>query len=87
MYDLLSLSRTSAASAAEQEADSSHPGTSSRIQAHQCGPAPGQRSSSACTCELVQYVPAQRRLCMFAARHAAAVRESPDALELFCVLL
>jgi len=48
---------------------------------------PGQRSSSACTRELVQSVPAQTRPGTFAAQHAAAVRESPDAPELSCVLL
>jgi len=84
---ILSLSHTSAAIAAKQEADSFHPSTSSRIQAHQCGPMPGQRSSSACTRELVQSVPAQTRPGTFAAQHAAAVRESPDAPELSCALL
>ena len=87
IYYILSLSHTSAASAAKQEADSSHPGTSSRIQAHQCGPTPGQHSSSAGTCELAQSVPAQTRPCMSAAQHAAAGRESPDAPELSCALL
>ncbi len=86
MYNILS-SHTSAASATKQEADSFHPGTSNRIQAHQCGPTPGQRSSSACTCELVQSALAQRHPCMSAAQHAAAVRESPDAPELSCALL
>ncbi len=84
IYCILSASHTSAA---KQEADSFHPSTSSRIQAHQCGPRPGQRSSSVCTCELVQSVSAQTRPCMSAAQHAAAVRESPDAPELSCALL
>ena len=84
---ILCPNHTSAASAAKQEADSFHPSTSSRIQADQCDPTPDQRSSSACTCELVQCARAQRRPCMSAAQHAAAGRESPDGPELSCVLL